>query len=97
MVMLVAVPADAWPEPLPPVVHAAIATPMAVRATARIARTTTFFFLSISKPPNEACRSRPGTRQSLHRQFGARAPTPKRGLHENPEVHWPPRGCSSVG
>ena len=45
--IVAAVPAAAWPEPLPPVVHAAIATPTAIKGRARIARTT-FFLLTIS-------------------------------------------------
>jgi hypothetical protein len=58
IVIDVAVPAEAWPDPLPPVVQAAIATPIAVADKARIARITSFFLFRISKPPNDACEGR---------------------------------------
>ena len=45
IVIDVAEPAWAWPEPLPPVVQAATATPIAVAAIARIAARVSFRFL----------------------------------------------------
>ena len=58
IVIDVAVPAEAWPDPLPPVVHAAIATPMAVADKARIVRTSSFFLFRISITSGYACQSR---------------------------------------
>ena len=45
IVIEAAVPAEAWPEPLPPVVHAAIATPMTEPAITSARTTTARVFL----------------------------------------------------
>jgi hypothetical protein len=45
IVIEAAVPAEAWPEPLPPVVHAAIATPMTETAITSARMTTARVFL----------------------------------------------------
>ena len=49
IVIEVAEPAEAWPDPVPPVVHAAIATPITETAIARIAITAARFLLLFFK------------------------------------------------
>src|SRR6186997_1155785 len=76
-----AVPADAWPDPLPPVVHAAIATPMALNAKIAIPTRRILFFRCISITSITALREQGSrTRQSPHRYARPSPPAPKGGV-----------------
>ena len=93
IVIGVAEPAEAWPDPVPPVVHAAIATPMTETAIARTAITAARFLLLFFNLENSHRSSPPRVRrQNGETRHEAQRPARAGEIHSLGDVGTSDRG-----